>query len=221
LAICFSQNNYIVGIAARRENSLLEVQALNSSAIHIAAFDCNLDHKNASLEKLVVTLGGLDLLVFCSGTGDINESLNFEIEKSTIDLNVSAFTRVADWAYTFFENQTHGHFVGISSIAGYRGGRLAPAYNASKAYQINYMEGLRSKAFHSKKDIIITDIRPGFVDTPMAKGEGLFWVASPEKAAAQIYQHIKNKRSIAYVTKRWFLIAILFKILPSFLYKRM
>jgi|GEM_PF-3477168 hypothetical protein len=32
------------------------------------------------------------------------------------------------------------------------------------------------------KKAIIADILPGFVDTPMAKGDGLFWVASTRKA---------------------------------------
>jgi hypothetical protein len=36
-------------------------------------------------------------------------------------------------------------------------------------------------------------MRPGFVNTDMAKGEGLFWVASVDKAAKQIYSIIKKK----------------------------
>ena len=64
---------------------------------------------------------------------------------------------------------------------------MAPAYNASKAYQINYLEGLRQKATKIKNPIYVTDIRPGFVDTDMAKGEGQFWVATKEKAARQIF----------------------------------
>ena len=44
--------------------------------------------------------------------------------------------------------------------------------------------------------ITITDIQPGFVDTAMAQGEGLFWVASPEQAAKQICQTIRGKKSM-------------------------
>ena len=50
--------------------------------------------------------------------------------------------------------------------------------------------------------IVVTDIRPGFVDTAMAKGEGLFWVASPHKAARQIYRAIERKAKHACVTRR-------------------
>ena len=51
--------------------------------------------------------------------------------------------------------------------------------------------------------IVITDIQPGFVDTAMAKEEGLFWVASSLKAAQQIYNAIERNKKHAYITKRW------------------
>jgi len=111
--------------------------------------------------------------------------------------------------------------VAISSIAGLRGSRIAPAYNASKAYQINYLEGLRQRGKKLGKPIVVTDVRPGFVDTPMAKGEGQFWVAKKEKAAHQIFQMIKQKKDIGYVTRRWRIIAIILKGLPSWVYIRM
>jgi len=59
------------------------------------------------------------------------------------------------------------------------------------------------------------------VDTQMAKGSGLFWVASPEKAANQIYSVIASKRKHAYITKRWRVIAYLLKILPDWVYHKL
>ena len=85
----------------------------------------------------------------------------------------------------------------------------------------NYLEGLRSKAVKSGTDITVTDIQPGFVDTAMAKGEGQFWVAPPEKAASQIFDAIKAKRSHAYITKRWRIVAWFLKIVPDFIYNRL
>jgi len=101
------------------------------------------------------------------------------------------------------------------------GSRQAPAYFASKAYQINYLEGLRQKAKDTKLPICVTDIRPGFVDTAMAAGENLFWVASVEKAANQIYKAIEHKRDVVYITKRWRIVGFLFWILPKFIHKRL
>lgn len=83
------------------------------------------------------------------------------------------------------------------------------------------MEGLRQKLGKAKKPIFVTDIRPGLVDTKMAKGEGLFWVMPVEKVALQIFKAIKQKKKVVYVTKRWGLIARLLKILPRALYEKM
>ena len=109
----------------------------------------------------------------------------------------------------------------ISSIGGLRGSRQSTSYNATKAYQINYLEGLRQKATKPKEQIFVSDIRPGLVNTEMAKGEGLFWVMPVEKTAQQIYKAIKKKKKIAYVTKRWKLIASIVKRIPVQLYDRM
>lgn len=135
-------------------------------------------------------------------------------------MNVKAFNKVVIWAFHYFEKQKTGQIAVISSIAGLRGGGIAPAYNASKAYQINYLEGLRQKVRKQKLAISITDARPGFVDTAMAKAEEKFWMATPEKAALQIFNAIKTKKNVIYITKRWRIIAWFLKLMPSYLYER-
>ena len=222
LAKILVDKDYKVGITGRRSEFLDVLKNENPNSFLTKQFD--ITDTNAcvdKLEELVNELGGLDLLVISSGTGDLNNNLDFIIEKRTINTNVLGFTCIANWAFNYFVNQQSGHLVAISSIAGLRGSRLAPSYNATKAFQINYLEALRQKASNLKLPIIVTDIRPGFVDTDMAKGDGLFWVASVDKATRQIYNAIKTKKQIAYVTKRWRLIATLMKILPMPIFDRM
>ena len=72
-----------------------------------------------------------------------------------------------------------------------------------------------------KLAVTVTDVRPGFVDTAMAKGDGLFWVSTANKAARQIYDAILHKKSRVYVTKRWQIIAWVLTLLPDFLYNRL
>ena len=153
--------------------------------------------------------------------GEINATLDFLVERPTIYTNVVGWTFVIDTLYHIFEQQGYGHLVAITSVGGLRGEPMAPAYSATKAYQINYMEALRKKAYKSGCHITITDIRPGLVDTAMAKGEGLFWVMPVEKVASQITSAIYRKKSKAYVTKRWHLLAVINRNLPFTLYKRM
>jgi short-subunit dehydrogenase len=79
---------------------------------------------------------------------------------------------------------------------------------------------LRINVKEYRSSITITDVRPGFVDTAMAKGEVLFWVAPVQKAAEQIFEAIKQKKKKVYITKRWSLIALLLRRLPFSILKR-
>jgi hypothetical protein len=55
----------------------------------------------------------------------------------------------------------------------------------------------------------------------MAKGEGRFWVAPVDKAARQILAAIGARRTHAYVTRRWRLVAWLLKALPRGVYRKL
>ncbi|MFK7846804.1 MAG: SDR family NAD(P)-dependent oxidoreductase [Rhodothermales bacterium] len=111
--------------------------------------------------------------------------------------------------------------IGISSISALRGHGVAPAYGASKAFMSNYMQGLTHRLAKLKLTVRVLDVQPGFVDTAMAKGDGLFWVAPPEKAAAQIYKAIQKGKKHVYITKRWRLVAWAVKGLPAWLYHKL
>jgi len=215
------QEGYLVGVTGRREDLFPAMQQQFTGRIFCKKMDVQELSTLASIcNELVNQMGGMDLLVISAGIGEGNKQLDFEIENDIIKTNIQGFTCIADWGITFFKKQGYGHLVNISSIAGIRGNGLAPSYNASKAYQINYLEGLRLNTIKSGYDITVTDVRPGFVDTAMAKGNGLFWVAPVQKAAEQIVESIKRKKRVVYITKRWGLIGYFLKIIPFAFLKR-
>lgn len=222
LAEQYAEEDYLIGIIGRRENLLKEVCSRHKDKVFYQVCDIT-DTKAAisCVETLVQAVGGMDLLIICAGTGDLNPQLSYSLEEPTLLTNVIGFTNIADWGFRYFEQQKSGHLVAISSVGGTRGSGVAPAYNASKAYQINYMEGLRQKAVKSPYPIYTTDIRAGFVDTRMAKGEGLFWVTPVDKAVKQIKRAIDKKKKVAFVSKRWRYVATLLRMLPSAIYCRM
>jgi hypothetical protein len=55
----------------------------------------------------------------------------------------------------------------------------------------------------------------------MSKGGKLFWLATAEEAAEQIFDAIRGKKKLAYITKRWRLIAWILKVAPDWLYNKM
>lgn len=222
LAKVVSLNNYIVGLAGRRNHLLDELKKGLPNTSYIKHIDiAKPDEAMKQLKDLISEMGDVDLIVISSGVGFINNDLHWSNERETIAVNVSGFTAMANVAMHHFLLKGSGHLVGISSIAALRGDGSSPAYNASKAFMSNYMEGLRKKLAKINSSIVVTDIQPGFVDTALARGEGLFWVASPQKAAKQIFNAIERKKKQAYITKRWRLIAWLMKTVPEFIYNKM
>lgn len=218
----YASQSHRVAIIGRRTHLLEKLRQDHPSNTMIATADAtNQEEIAQAIKSFQQELGQVDMSIVCSGIGEINQSLDYAIERSTIDTNVTGWTFVVDMLYSIFEEQKHGHLVAITSAGGLRGEPSAPAYSATKAYQINYMEALHKKAFKGGGQVLVTDIRPGLVDTAMAKGEGLFWVMPVEKVANQIVTAIRKRKSKAYVTKRWHVLAVINKILPYCLYKRM
>ena len=220
IAILLARNGYKVAVTGRRCDLLEELRSQNPDNYIVSCFDCTDMNNSSELEAIKNKMGHIDLLFVGAGGGEINKELNFHIENTTAELNVMAFTQIVSWGFNYFRNRGKGHLAAITSIAGLRGGRVAPAYNASKAYQLHYLEGLRQRAKKLQLPVYITDIRPGFVDTDMAKGGGKFWVVPLNKASRQIYRDIRKKREVAYISRRWRLIGWLLKLMPSWLYMR-
>ncbi len=222
LFVKYANADHRIGIVGRRIHLLDELwQKYPSQTITAKADITNLEAIEQAINALHKELEHIDLAIVCSGVGEMNTTLDYAIERPTIDTNVVGWTFVIDLLYHIFEQQGSGHLVAITSAGGMRGEPMAPAYNATKAYQINYMEALRKKAYKSGRQNVVTDIRPGLVDTAMAKGEGLFWVMPVEKVACQIIAAIRKKKTKAYVTKRWHVLAIISRCLPFVLYKRL
>lgn len=162
-----------------------------------------------SFNLAIEQLKSIDMAIVCAGIGELNPSLAFSIEQETIATNVVGWTNVIDKLFHYFETRGKGHIVALTSIGGLQPTSVAPAYSASKAFQINYTKSLQAKS--RKTPLCITEIRPGLVNTRMAKGEGLFWVMPIEKVTKQIVRAIEKKRKLCIVSKRWRLINFILK----------
>lgn len=218
LAERYINEGHIVGIAGRREEMLKSMTAGNTNVYYSVIDVTDIDNLEKLLNKLVSRMGGLDLLVHSSGIGKMNPTLDYQTETITVDTNVRGWTRVIDWAYSYFELKGCGQIAAITSIAGVRGLAPAPSYAASKAYQIHYLDSLRQRAIAKQLSITITDIRPGFVATPLlANPEKLFWVLNAEYAVNAIYKVIENKKKHKVITKRWALLAPIMRYAPEWL----
>jgi short-subunit dehydrogenase len=221
LALELDSNGYSLGLASRRTVLLEELASKLKHRAHIRELnlaDC--DAAAISLRQLIHEMKDVDLIVLSAGAGFDNPKLEWAPELNTISVNVTGFARVVNVIVEYFEERGHGHLAAITSICAIRGHGDAPAYGASKAFMSNYLSSLRQRFRRKDLPIYVTEICPGYVDTAMAQGASLFWVASVQKASKQIRRALKTRRSHVYVTKRWRLIAWLLRVCPGALYGR-
>jgi short-subunit dehydrogenase len=217
----YVEKGQTVGVTGRRLELLQQIKQQFPQQIEYECFDVTEKENISHIQTLVDKLGGLDILVISAGNGEVSKELSWEIDKRTVDTNVNGFVEIANWTFNYFIKQGHGRLATISSIAAVRGNSWAPAYNASKAFQSNYFEGLAIKAGRMKKDVTITCIEPGFVKTKMAQSDKLFWVVPVEKAARQIIRAIDKKKRKVYISRRWWIIAKTLKWMPWWILKRL
>ncbi|MDE6152975.1 MAG: SDR family NAD(P)-dependent oxidoreductase [Muribaculaceae bacterium] len=191
-----------IAIMGRRKQLLEDMSSNNSpSTIPLSVDISDCASFDNSFKESIEFLGHIDIAIICAGIGELNPSLDITQELETIATNIVGWTNVIDTLYHYFETQDTGHIVSITSVGGLMPTPIAPSYSASKAFQINYTKSLQAKA--KKLNFCITEIRPGLVDTRMAKGDGLFWVMPVETVVKQIIRAIENKRKLSIVTKRW------------------
>lgn len=204
-----SQGNRVAVIGRRKR----EIDAMiNISPNNTIGYSCDISDINAFNDAFVAILKEfitLDLIIVCAGIGELNPDLNINTELATIRCNVEGWTNCVDNAYNLFADRKHGHLVTVTSVGGLLPESVAPSYSASKAYQINYTKALQRKA--KGTGITVTEIRPGLVNTRMAKGEGLFWVMPLEKVTKAIVKAIGSKRSQVILNSRWRLVNFILK----------
>ena len=168
------QRGHKVILVARREEPMLTLSKQFPDQASYYVLDLMQAALAEALDEISSEHTEINRMVYLAGWGDLNPELQRDVELKTQALNTQSFTKFAVWATHFLSKQPSAVLANISSIGGIRGGGIAPAYNASKAYQINYWEGLRQRAQKQGLPLRYLDIRPGFVNTDMAKGKVSF-----------------------------------------------
>lgn len=132
------------------------------------------------------------------------------------------FARMIGEAYRYFAEQGKGHIAAITSIAGTKGLGPAPAYSATKALQNVYLQSLEQQAHARGLKIQFTDIRPGFVNTDLLKGDFRYpMMLKPDKVARRIVNAILNKRHVVVIDWKYAILTALWRLLPRVLWRHL
>ncbi len=230
VAKLLSKDGYEVGLVARRLNLLESLQREIAGKSYIKQIDVTDDNAREQLSELINQIGGLDLIVISISAYLDNRKRNitrsqrsWAKKERTINVDAKGFIAMADVALNFFENQNHGHLVGVSSTSGLRGVAYNAEYSAAKACISYYMEAQRNYMIQNNINVKITDVCPGYVaveHSPLGEDPAAYWEITTEEAGKVIFDGIKKQKKIVYVPNKVWFIACLLKYLPDCIYNK-
>jgi short-subunit dehydrogenase len=171
LALWFARRGVKVYAAARRtENLEALAQEARSAGAHIEPVALDIAQADTTLvriRELDDACGGLDLIVANAAHGQetSGKRLKWEAVKQTLDVNVTGTAATLSAVLPRMVERKHGHVVGVSSLAAFRGLPRNAAYSASKAFLHIFMESLRVDL--QGTGVKVSCLYPGFVKTAM------------------------------------------------------
>ncbi|MBR6466420.1 MAG: SDR family NAD(P)-dependent oxidoreductase [Bacteroidales bacterium] len=222
VARILAEKGWKLGIAARREEKLQSLQALFPQNIEYQVIDIEQENAPEFLLSLIDRIGGMDLYFHGSGVGWHNEELDPSVELKTCAVNTVGFTRMVTAAWNYFKEKGGGHIAVISSIAGTKGLGPSPSYSATKSFDNTYIQALAQLSRKSKSGIRFTDIRPGFVDTPLLDTTKHHYpmLMKQEKVAKRIVSAIERKKRVAIIDWRYRILVFFWRLIPNFIWER-
>lgn len=154
-----------VAISARRREKLEDV---SGGRMIVVPADVTDDAGLASAaDRVREELGGIDLAVLCAGLWEQMDATEWDHDqfRRHVEVNLIGMGAAIAAVLPSMLARGQGRIVGVASVAGYRGIPGAEAYGATKAAQINLLEGLRAAV--KRHGVTVTTVNPGFVRTEM------------------------------------------------------
>lgn len=222
LARELAARGYQLGLLSRNQEQLQqlagELRAAHGITVETGALDvCEQASVAPAMKHMITAFGTVDLVIVNSGVTGVRKAGDGNIaeDRRIIETNLLGAIAVIDVAMAQFKQQGRGHLVGISSVSASFAIPGSGAYSASKAALTNYLEALRLEV--SKRQIDVTIVHPGFVNTDIAPGmEKYPFVATPEKVAKEIVDGIEKKKKNMVVPRfPWSLIMPVLHLIPD------
>lgn len=223
LAEVFASRGVRIGVASRRREELDALVSKYPGMVVAETIDITDSAAPQRLSELIGRLGGMDMYIHVSGICKRNPGLVPNQECDVVETNAVGFARMVSAAFGYFkQNQMSGHIVALSSVAGTRGiGELA-AYSASKSFDSVYLEAIDQLAHAQGVSLTVTDIRPGWVRTPLLYADKHYPMEMElHRVVADILKAIVRKKRVAVIDWRWRCVCGVWRLLPRSIWTRM
>lgn len=225
VAKVLARRGWRVGVAGRRGDVLAKMVADIDGIVAYEVIDVTTSEATDGLHRLIRKLGDrIDLYFHSSGIGYYNTELEADKELKTIETNCLGMARLVVEVFRYFESNADidGRIAVISSIAGTKGLGAAPAYSASKRFTSHYLESLCQLAnIKGMRNIHISDIRPGFVKTPLIEGSHFPMQLDAEKVAADIVDALERRKSVITINWLYRILVVFWRMIPRRIWTKM
>ncbi|MEM8545470.1 MAG: SDR family NAD(P)-dependent oxidoreductase [Cyanobacteria bacterium P01_H01_bin.119] len=176
IALRLAKEGYRIAICARRKHQLqLLQQDLEALGAEVLAQQADLRREAEILDcfaQIRSTWGGVDVMVNNAGLGHQASLISGETDawREMLEVNVLALCICTREAVKDMQiNESKGHVIHISSMAGHRIPAIGGLYSASKFAVRSLTEGLRRELRAAQSPIRVSSISPGFVETEFAE----------------------------------------------------
>lgn len=219
----FARAGMTVGLAARHTEKFRDLQKTYPKHIHYSAIDITKPDAKKKMLDLIERMGGMDIYFHVSGIARENPGLDPEKEVEVFDTNTIGFVRCICTAYRYYRNNDiKGQIAAVTSVAGTNGLANLSAYSASKAADRIWLTALMQLSNNTKAGITFTDIRPGWITTPLFPEGHKHPLEMPlEYAVPKIVRAIIRKKRVAVIDWRWNLVTGLWRLIPNAIYTRL
>lgn len=206
-----------VGLAARHTEVLHRLKQEYPDCVEYMSIDINHRDAVSKLHELIERLGGMDIYVHVSGVLRENADLDPQTEVEVVNTNACGFARMLSGVYTYYkEHGKAGQIAAITSVAGTKGIGDMAAYSASKAFDQSYIVALEQLAHKEGVNVCFTDIRPGWVRTPLLNESRQYMMEMEvEDVARQVLKAIVRRQRVAVIDRRWRLLVSAWRCIPD------
>lgn len=176
------------------------------------------------LRCIVADIGGLDLFLYVAGLiyFPALDEFNFIEDQKMVEVNLLGAMAWMSEVAPLFQSMGNGQIVGVSSVAGDRGRIGNPGYNTSKAGFTCYLEALRNRL--TRHGVNVITIKPGMVKTEMLNLPNApkpMLAVTPDQAADGIWDAIRKRKQVAYISGLWRWVMLVVTHIPSFIFRRL
>lgn len=223
VAEAFASRGVRVGVAARHTDVLKTLKDKYPENVEYMGIDVTKEDAPKRLEELINMTGGMDIYFHVAGIGYDNPDLDPEREVQIIETNSCGFARMVCEAYRYFRaNGGKGQIAAVTSVAGTNGIGPFSAYSSSKKMAQTYLVALEQLAHAEGCDIKFTDIRPGWIKTPLLLPDQTYPLEMTlDYAVPLIIKAIVRRRRVAVIDWRWNIVVGLWRMIPDCLWTRM